>query len=241
VGKAHRILGQPSILSYGGAIDIGDRFVLSSRPVVSHLAVGPGASLEIGDDVWIGHGGAISAFERVRIGAGTQIGPFVIIMDTNFHGGSGDQSVRHECRPVIIGAGCRIGSRVTITRGSTIGDGAEILAGSVVSAAIPPGACAGGARARVVGRAGDASARWDGAAAMLPVLTMDILGLDAPPELEERVSARQDWSDQVALRFVDAVESQFGVRLDRASINKATRLSDLVAAIDAVRTPRRSG
>jgi acetyltransferase-like isoleucine patch superfamily enzyme len=116
--------------------------------------------LEIGPDVWIGHGAAIAAFELVRIGEGTHIGPFVIIMDTNFHGTPGDQSVRHDCRPIVIGKHCRIGSRVTITRGASIGDGAEILAGSVVSSAIPPGVCAGGARARVFGRAGDAASRW---------------------------------------------------------------------------------
>jgi Acetyltransferase (isoleucine patch superfamily) len=85
----------------------------------------------------VGGGAAIAAFQQVSIGDGTRIGPYVIIMDTNFHGSPGDQSVQHDTRPVTIGAGCRIGSRVTITRGGSIGDGAEILAGSVVSSAIP--------------------------------------------------------------------------------------------------------
>ena len=57
---------------------------------------------------------------------------------------------------------------MTITRGASIGDGAEILAGSVVSSAIPPGVCAAGARARIIGRAGEAASRWDGAAAAIP-------------------------------------------------------------------------
>ena len=125
------------------------------------------ATLEIGDDVSIAHGAAISAYEHVQIGDGTCFGPFVLIMDTNFHSATGDHSVLHETRPVVIGKDCRIGSAVTITRGAVIGDGAEILAGSVVSSTIPSGVCAGGVRARVLGRAGDPECRWDGAAALL--------------------------------------------------------------------------
>jgi maltose O-acetyltransferase len=101
--------------------------------------------------VRIGYGAAIAAFQEIRIDDGTEIGPFVVIMDTNFHA-PGDQSVQHDCRPISIGKGCKIGSRVTITRGVSIGDGAEILAGSVVSSSIPSGVRAGGARARILDR-----------------------------------------------------------------------------------------
>ena len=161
VGARPRLTRQPYLIGTPGMIRIGDRFELSSRPVTSHLVAGPDGVLEIGNDVAIAHGAAIAAFERVQIGHGTKIGPYVIIMDTNFHRpASGDQSVEHDCRPVRIGDGCTIGSRVTITRGTTIGDGARILAGSVVSSDIPAGACAGGARARVLGRACDAPIAW---------------------------------------------------------------------------------
>jgi acetyltransferase-like isoleucine patch superfamily enzyme len=163
VGEAPHLHGWPTIYGRPGRIRIGDRFSLWSRPIESHLAAGPGGLLDIGNDVSIAHGAAISAYECVQIGDGTLIGPFVLIMDTNFHSSTGDQSLKHETRPVVIGKNCRIGSGVTITRGAVIGDGAEILAGSVVSSAIPPGVCAGGAKARVLGRAGDLTCRWDGA------------------------------------------------------------------------------
>ena len=160
VGSDPRLDGRPTIKAYGGHIRIGDRFRFASRPVASHLIAGPHGILEIGNDVSIAYGAAIAAFERVDIGPGTRIGPFVIVMDTNFHGAAGDQSVQHDCRPVTIGARCRIGSRVTITRGASIGDESEILAGSVVTSAIPAGVCAGGARARILGRAGEGAASW---------------------------------------------------------------------------------
>ena len=158
-------LGQASLYLRETRPDLsGSRVHLSSRPIVSHLATGPDGVLEIGDDVSIAYGAAIAAFERVQIGEGTCIGPFAIIMDTNFHGAAADRAVEHDCRPVLIGKHCRIGSRVTITRGAAIGDGAEILAGSVVCSSIPAGACAGGARAQVLGRAGDPGSRWQGPA-----------------------------------------------------------------------------
>jgi acetyltransferase-like isoleucine patch superfamily enzyme len=163
IGVDVRLEGRPTIEVHGGDMCLGDQFRLASHPVESHLAVGPKGVLKIGSNVCIAHGAAIAAFERVEIGSGTMVGPFVIIMDTNFHGSAGDQSVRHDCRPVIIGSGCRIGSRVTITRGASIGDGAEILAGSVVSSAIPPGARAGGARARVLGSAAEPFYQWGNA------------------------------------------------------------------------------
>src|SRR4051794_29671319 len=185
VGERPHLDGKPTIYTEGGQVRIGDRFRLASRPVTSHLVAGPGAVLDIGNDVSIGCGAAIAAFQHVRLGFGSRIGPFVIIMDTNFHGAPGDQSVQHDCRPVTIGNGCRIGSRVTITRGVSIGDGAEILAGSVVSSAIPPGACAAGARARIIGRAGDIASRWESAAAALPDALMTILDLQSPPDLDD--------------------------------------------------------
>ena len=177
VGEYPYLAGKPTISADGGEVRIGHRFHLSSQPVTSHLVAGPGAVLDIGNDVSIGHGAAISAFQRIQIGEGTQIGPYVIIMDTNFHGTPGDQAIEHDCRPVIIGNGCRIGSRVTITRGASIGDGAEILAGSVVSSVIPPGVCAAGARARVIGRAGENMSHLDNAILMQDMLT---LSLDPP-------------------------------------------------------------
>lgn len=163
VGDAPRTYGRPTIYARPGRIRIGDRFSLWSCPIQSHLAAGPDGVLEIGHDVSIGHGAAISAYQCVQIGDGTLIGPYVVIMDTNFHGSTGDQSVQHEPKPIFIGRNCRIGSGVTITRGAVIGEGTEILAGSVVSSAIPAGVCAGGARARVLGQAGDLTCRWTNA------------------------------------------------------------------------------
>jgi acetyltransferase-like isoleucine patch superfamily enzyme/acyl carrier protein len=232
IGHDPQLHGRPSLELEGGCIRVGDRFRLASRPVVSHLAAGPQGVLEIGSDVSIAHGAAIASFELVRIGDGTQIGPYVIIMDTNFHSGSGDQSVAHDCRPVIIGRHCRIGSRVTITRGVSIGDGAEILAGSVVSSAILPGVCAGGARARVLGRAGDIASRWDSAAAVVPELVMNAFGLDAPVELGSGPADVASWDDAGVVRLLAAIEDRFGVALDRTVVVSARSFADIAETVE---------
>ena len=238
VGAEPRLHGHPTFYASPGRIRIGDRFTLSSRPVVSHVHAGPEGTLDIGHDVSIAHGAAISAYEYVQIGDGTCIGPYLVLMDTNFHGRTGDQSVQHDTRPVIIGKACRIGSRVTITRGAKIGDGAEILAGSVVSSTIPAGACAGGAKARVLGYAGEEACRWDGAAAVLPELIRETLALDASPEVDTRVSALR-WTEARLRALVAAIEERFGTAVDPDVIRRASDLREIAAVIE--RTRRRRG
>jgi acetyltransferase-like isoleucine patch superfamily enzyme len=239
VGEKPYLVGKPTIEDHGGQVIIGNRFRLASRPVTSHLAAGPDAVLRIGNDVSIGSGAAIAAFHRICIGDGSRIGPYVIIMDTNFHGAPGDQSVQHQCLPVTIGAGCRIGSRVTITRGATIGDGAEILAGSVVSSAIPPGVCAAGGRARIIGRAGDVTSRWDSAAAVLPEILMRSLELKSPPDLDGHPIPRHLWTDARMTTVLAAIENTFGVVLDRDVAQEIETFAEIAAAVEcALRTRR---
>jgi acetyltransferase-like isoleucine patch superfamily enzyme len=231
VGEEPYLAGKPTINSDGGHVIVGDRLYLASRPVASHLVTGRGATLNIGNDVSIACGAAIAAYQHIHIGDGTRIGPFVIIMDTNFHGASGDQSIQHDCRPVSIGAGCRIGSRVTITRGVTIGAGAEILAGSVVTSSIPPHVCAAGGRARIIGRAGDPAARWDSAAATLPELLMASLDLESPPDLDANPIPPQQWSADRRRRLFRTIEDRFGIVLDRGATGDIQTFADISMAV----------
>jgi acetyltransferase-like isoleucine patch superfamily enzyme len=229
-GEDPYLLGKPSIGASHAQLLIGNRFRMASRPVGSHLSVGPGALLRIGDDVWIAHGAAIASHERVEIGDGTRIGPFVIIMDSNFHR-AGDQSEQHDCKPVVIGRNCRIGSRVTITRGARIGDGAQILAGSVVSAVIPPGVCAAGARARIVGRAGEISSLRYGAAVLLPDILRQTLALQSTPDLDDRPIGAELWTDARIHDSIDAVRSQLGLELDFDALRELRSFADIAALV----------
>src|SRR5262249_39771846 len=138
-------------------------------PVQSHLV--SLSSLTIGDDVSIAHGAAIAAFTSVTIGDRVRIGPFFIVMDTDFHGerakSGSSPTMRRDVgegsgfAPVTIGSDVRIGPNVTVLRGSVIGNGATIAAGSVVNGRVPDGAFASGVPARIVGRSADMPASDD--------------------------------------------------------------------------------
>lgn len=233
LGVEPLVTGHPTIYAEGGNLQVGDRFRFASTPVPSHLVAGEGATLQIGDDVRIGCGAAIAAHMQVSIGSGTRIGPFVIIMDTNFHGSAGDMSIQHDCRPVSIGKNCLIGTRVTITRGAVIGDGAEILAGSVVASTIPPGVCAAGAPARIIGKAHDPASRWDGLAAAMPQLLMQVLGLKAPPDLDDSPMPAGCWNDERWRQLLSAVEERIGVSLNLGFNPEMTSFQQLVAGVHA--------
>jgi acetyltransferase-like isoleucine patch superfamily enzyme/acyl carrier protein len=153
VGKGAEVRGRPFIENFG-RIEIGDDFRLNSVPVQSHLVTGYRGRLEIGHGVAINFGAAIAAHAAVTVGNRVHVGPFAMIMDTDFH----DVVARDELPEggaIVIGDNVRVGSRVTILKDSVIGTGATILAGSVVSGSIPPGARAGGVPARVLDPAGD--------------------------------------------------------------------------------------
>lgn len=131
-----------------GTIGIGDRVYLGGN---ISLAVAEGGEIDIGPDCSINQGTILSARRSLRIGAGTRIGDYCSIRDSD-HRISADTPVLtsgFDCRPVSIGADVWIGRLVTILPGVKIGDGAVIGAHSLVNSDIPPHALAFGTPARV--------------------------------------------------------------------------------------------
>jgi maltose O-acetyltransferase len=149
VGKRARTRGMPFIENLGRIV-IGNDFNFVSLFVQSHLVTGHDGLLEIGDTVNINFGAAISAHEHVKIGDRVRIGPYAIIMDSDYHTAK-DRSKRPTA-PVIIEDDVWLAGRVSVLRGSRIGKGSVVTAGSVVSGEIPAGVIAGGVPARVLRR-----------------------------------------------------------------------------------------
>ena len=132
-----------------GVIEIGSNFRLGSRPSASHIVAIRGARIVIGDSVAIAYGAAVTAIRSIEIGDGTQIGPFVVIMDSDFHR-VGNRDDGGDVAPVVIGRNVRIGARVTILRGTTIGDNASIRSGSTVQGVVRAGSTVAGVPAKRV-------------------------------------------------------------------------------------------
>lgn len=93
----------------------------------------------------------IQAINGVSIGADTVIAPGAKIISANHSRGNGGHV---DAKPVAIGSGCWIGANVIVLPGVTIGDGAVVGAGSIVSRDIPPNVVAVGAPAVPIRRDG---------------------------------------------------------------------------------------
>jgi len=129
---------------------IGDRVRLISTVATIEVSVGPGATLEIGDQVYINYGCSIGATQLVRIGSRCNIGTYCIMMDNDYH--SLEPERRNEMppsAPIILEENVWLGARVIVLRGVRIGANSVIGAGSVVSKDIPPRSVAVGVPAKV--------------------------------------------------------------------------------------------
>ncbi len=100
-----------------------------------------------------GLGTRILVADEVTIGAYCTFSWDVQIMDNDFHTMVVDGQARPSVGPVRIGDHVWIGTRAVILKGVTIGDGAVVAAGAVVTKDVPAGAVVAGMPARVVGRA----------------------------------------------------------------------------------------
>lgn len=118
---------------------------LSSNPIMTRerstfCCAAPGARIVLERDVGASSV-SITAAKEVIIGEGTLLGADCLITDTDFHVPLGNNrwgnDVAAGSRPVTIGKGCFIGARVMILKGVSIGDGAVVAAGAVVTKDVP--------------------------------------------------------------------------------------------------------
>lgn len=166
VGKNVRCHGKVGLLRWpGGKIAIGDNVsIISSwrRATAASLAFparlrvfGPGAQIRIDEGAQLS-GTAITARSTcIHIGKNVLIGPNCIIVDSDFHAPWPAQNRAfspgyENDAPVTINDYAWIGLNSIILKGVTIGEGAIIGAGSVVSRDVPAWCVACGSPCRVV-------------------------------------------------------------------------------------------
>jgi acetyltransferase-like isoleucine patch superfamily enzyme len=111
------------------------------------------ARLVVGDFVFIGTGTEIDVAQSVSIGSHTLVAPGVFITDHTHNHARGRRLDEQAPRsmPVVIGADVWIGVRAIVLSGVTIGDGAIVGAGAVVTKSVAPYAIVVGVPARPVG------------------------------------------------------------------------------------------
>ena len=104
----------------------------------------------IGPDSLINRGCVLDARGPLRIGAHVSVSPNVVILTTQHIADHPDFIT--ETKPVAIHDYAWIGMRAMIMPGVTIGEGAVVAAGSVVTRDVPPYTIVGGVPARPIGR-----------------------------------------------------------------------------------------
>jgi acetyltransferase-like isoleucine patch superfamily enzyme len=150
VGFLARVDGRV-IVANGGSIHLGQRVRVRATHVPVELAAMPGGTLEIGTGTFINSGVSICAARSVTIGANCAIGNYSLIMDSDFHS-VGDHTQPAEPAPVRIEDDVWLGARVTVLKGVTIGHGAVVAAGAVVTRDVAPLTVVGGVPARFIKR-----------------------------------------------------------------------------------------
>jgi acetyltransferase-like isoleucine patch superfamily enzyme/acyl carrier protein len=225
VGAGARVRGSADI-GGGGKIIIGDEFFMLSQPARSHIYAAPGSIVTIGDNVQISYGAAIAAQRAIDIGNNCVFGPFVVIMDNDFHS-VGDRNAAGEVAAVRIGSNVSVGARVTILRGTVIGDNVRIMSGSMVSGVMASGITIGGVPARDV-VSSSTSSPLDMAG-----LVQNVLGLAERPRDSEGPEQIPTWDSLGTLRLLLAIEETHGIALDEEEMRRVhtvAMLSDIVAA-----------
>jgi len=109
--------------------------------------------LDIGARTIIGHHCTLAAKERIQIGEDCLLAEMVSIRDHDHRFDDFDAPIRVQgasCAPVVIGNNVWLAARVVVIKGVSIGDGAIVGAGAVVTKDIPAGAIAVGVPARVI-------------------------------------------------------------------------------------------
>ena len=164
-----RVHGQGSALRIGMA-----PFGLTSRHDVSVVRVREGASFDVyglvslqrgvrvvvdGGALRIGHATNVNGLTKilcaqaVTIGRACTISWDVQITDNDFHAITVDGVSRPAVAPVVIGDRVWVGTGATVLKGVSIGDGAVVAAGAVVTGDVAAGTVVAGVPARPVGTA----------------------------------------------------------------------------------------
>ncbi len=164
MGVGCRFGGLPVIrMAKGARIQLGDNVLVNSRQysnaaTMPHRtvlsALSPDAAILIGADVGLS-GVSIAAHTMVEIGERSIIGSGAALWDTDFHPLDPEMRRIHptvgaKSAPIRIGCDVFIGARAMILKGVTIGNGALVGAGAVVTSDVLSGAVVAGNPARTI-------------------------------------------------------------------------------------------
>lgn len=151
-----RALGADCVFEPGAMVFHPENISLGHNVYVGHYAILKGYyrnEMRVGDQTWIGQQCFLHAAGGITIGARVGIGPGVKVI-TSVHEEAGrDRAILFspiEMAPVVIEDDADIGVNAVILPGVTVGRGAVVGAGAVVTSDVPPYAVVAGVPAKVL-------------------------------------------------------------------------------------------
>lgn len=129
IGQGTQFSDRPTLT---GAGDIYRRLTVGRHCWFNiRVLINLGASVTIGDSVFVGH-------------------EVMLLTESHDIGSAEKRTGRLSARPITIGNGVWLGSRSTVLPGVAIGAGSIVAAGAVVTADVPPNVLVGGVPARFI-------------------------------------------------------------------------------------------
>ncbi len=133
----------PKVINKGGTLSAENcQFYSGVR-----MEIGSNGSIRVGNGTYINRNTLLVAEDNITIGKDCRISWDVIIMDSDLHPLNSDTVIN---KPVIIKDNVWIGCRAIILKGVTIGKGAIVAAGSIVTKDVAPYTIVGGNPARYI-------------------------------------------------------------------------------------------
>lgn len=124
---------------------VGERFM-----VIPPFSTDCGLNITVGNNVFINQGCHFMDMGGLTIGDDVMIGPKVTLVTAGHPVSPAERRQGIVMKPIVIGNNVWIGAAATILPGVTIGDGAVVAAGAVVSRDVPANTMAAGVPARVL-------------------------------------------------------------------------------------------
>lgn len=157
VGKRLQ-MEQAPVFSGPVKVYLGDDVRLSGKATFAGARIFPDPEIRIGDRTFIGHGAQFSAAKSIVIGNDVLIAGGCWILDYSAHPLHPEQRIAglqvdpEDVRPVRIENKVWLGRNAIVLPGITVGEGAVIGAGAVVTKNVPPGGICVGNPGRVLER-----------------------------------------------------------------------------------------
>jgi acetyltransferase-like isoleucine patch superfamily enzyme len=147
-GRRPKFFGPRPLIGSAGRIEIGDGFYARAGQFPVQFGAGPEGVLRIGDAVFFNQGVNVFAARSVTIGSNVRLADLAAVYDTDFH--EVEQGAPVRVAAVTLEDNVWIGRAAIVLPGVTVGEGAVVAAGAVVTSDVPPRTVVAGNPARVV-------------------------------------------------------------------------------------------